>query len=103
ALKTFTTFTVVLSNDGNTFAAAEHQIGDKRNQNHLVCLTLGTGIGGGVISDGRVIRGLWGGGSELGHITVDSDGPICNCGSRGCIEAYASGTGIARQMGAHIE
>lgn len=97
-LKKVTTLPIYLDNDANTFAIAEHQLGIGKGEDNIVCLTLGTGIGGGVISGGHVIRGTWGGAAELGHMTVNMNGPTCNCGSKGCIETYASGTGIANRM-----
>ncbi|MFC4025088.1 ROK family protein [Oceanobacillus longus] len=93
-----TNLPIYLDNDANTFAIAEHQLGSGKGVDDLVCLTLGTGIGGGIVSDGNVIRGKWGGAAELGHMSVNFNGPDCNCGSKGCIETYASGTGIANRM-----
>lgn len=98
AISSCTDLPVFLDNDGNAFAIAEHQLGFGRGRDDLICLTLGTGIGGGVISSGHLIRGSWGGGGELGHLTVNFKGPACNCGSCGCMEAYASGTGMVNRM-----
>jgi glucokinase len=89
---------VWVDNDVNTLTLAEQQLGAGKNIKDLICLALGTGVGGGVISDGRMVRGAWGGGTELGHITVDMNGPVCNCGFHGCLEVFSSGTGIARMM-----
>ncbi|MDC3413809.1 ROK family protein [Aquibacillus sp. 3ASR75-11] len=97
-LKQFTTLPIFLDNDVNTFTIAEYQLGSARGIENLVCLTLGTGIGGGVIAEGSMLRGEWGGAAELGHMSVNMYGPSCNCGSRGCLETYASGTGIANRM-----
>lgn len=97
-LEKVTELPIYVDNDANTFAVAEHRFGQGIHKNDMVCLTLGTGIGGGVISGGRVLHGTWGGAAELGHMTVDVNGPVCNCGSRGCIETFASGTGIANRM-----
>lgn len=97
-LSKHTELPIRLDNDANVFAIAEHHLGHGKSIDNLVCLTVGTGVGGGVISGGKVLRGEWGGAGELGHITVDMNGPPCNCGSRGCIETYASGTGIANRM-----
>lgn len=101
-LEKVTHLPIFVDNDANTFAIAEHQLGQGANKDDIVCLTLGTGIGGGVISGGRILHGAWGGAAELGHMTVDVNGPACNCGSRGCIETYASGTGIANRMKARV-
>lgn len=85
---------VMIDNDGNTAALAEHRLGAGRGTRHMVMLTLGTGIGGGLILDGRVYRGAIGAGAELGHTTLDLDGPPCQgtCPGRGHLEALASGT-----------
>lgn len=97
-LRKFTSTPIYLDNDANAFAAAEYLLGNGKGSNSLVCITIGTGIGGGVILDGKILHGEWGGASELGHMTVDINGPNCNCGSKGCIETYSSGTGIANRM-----
>ncbi|XEC97383.1 ROK family protein [Paenibacillus tarimensis] len=89
---------VWVDNDVNAAALAEYHFGAARGHNDAVCLTLGTGVGGGVITGGTLLRGAWGGAAELGHMTIDLNGPACNCGFRGCLETYASGTGIARSM-----
>src|SRR5699024_5943567 len=97
-LKKTTNVPIWLDNDANTFAIAEHRLGKGKMYDDIVCLTLGTGVGGGVISEGKLIHGEWGGAGELGHMTINMDGPDCNCGSKGCLEAYASGSGLARMM-----
>ena len=86
---------VYVDNDANCAALAEaHIVG----VSHLVMLTLGTGVGGGVVIDGMTFRGAHGLGAELGHIAVNSDGPPCpgNCPNRGCLEAYCSGQALER-------
>lgn len=85
---------VMIDNDANAAALAEHRLGAGRGRRHMVMLTLGTGVGGGLILDGRVYRGAIGAGAELGHITLDVDGPPCQgtCPGRGHLEALASGT-----------
>jgi len=86
---------VFVDNDGNCAALAEaHIVGER----HLVMLTLGTGVGGGVVIDGLTFRGAHGLGAELGHMTVNPDGPACpgNCPNRGCLEAYCSGQALER-------
>jgi glucokinase len=87
---------VYVDNDVNVMAAAEQLYGTGRQLRSFVCLALGTGIGGAVVEAGRLIRGAFGGAGELGHVSVDFNGPRCSCGNYGCIELYASGTGIAR-------
>jgi len=88
---------VVLENDANAAALGEVWIGAGRDVEDLVLLTLGTGIGGGVIIGGQVLHGHEGMAGELGHITVEPhEGYLCGCGNRGCLEAQASATAIAR-------
>jgi glucokinase len=90
---------VFVDNDANVAALAEHRFGAARGARNAVMLTVGTGIGGGLIVDGRLYRGSTGAGAELGHTVIDADGPRCqgNCPNRGCVEALASGTAIARE------
>jgi glucokinase len=86
---------VILENDANAAAMGEKWIGAGRDVNDLVLLTLGTGIGGGIISDGKVLHGYLGMAGELGHLTVVPNGNPCGCGNRGCLEKHASATAIA--------
>ena len=88
--------TVHVDNDGTCAAAAEWKTGAARGIDDFVMVTLGTGIGGGVIAGGALIRGTNGFTGEIGHMVVDADGPPCPCGRRGCWERYASGSGLAR-------
>lgn len=93
---------VVLENDATAACWAEHQVGAARGVDDVVVVTLGTGIGGGLVSGGRLQRGANGFAGEIGHIVVHTDGPQCPCGMRGCWERYASGSGLsklARQRG----
>jgi glucokinase len=89
---------VHVDNDANAAILAEHARGAARGARHAAMLTLGTGIGGGLILDGRLYRGASGAAAELGHMVVDLDGPPCQggCPSRGCLEALASGPAIGR-------
>ncbi len=87
---------VALVNDASAAALGEHRYGAGRGSSHLVLLTLGTGIGGGIIIDGRLYLGASGAAGEIGHMTV-ADGPKCGCGNTGCLEMLASGTAIARE------
>lgn len=94
-----------IENDANAAALAEHRYGAGRGSKHMVMLTLGTGVGGGLILDGRLYRGAVGAAAELGHITIDLDGPPCQglCPGRGHLEALASGRAtdsLAREMAA---
>jgi glucokinase len=89
---------VVLDNDATAAAAGEHRYGAGAGVTNMVYLTVSTGVGGGVIVDGRLYRGSDGNGAELGHVTVDWRGRACRgCGRRGCLEAYVSGTAIAER------
>jgi glucokinase len=87
---------VVIDNDANAAAIGEWQAGAARGKSHVVMLTLGTGVGGGLILDGRPYRGATGGGAELGHIVVEYDGPPCACGGRGHLESVAAGPAADR-------
>ena len=89
---------VFMDNDANLAALVEQRSGAARGARHVVLLTLGTGIGGGLVLDGHIYRGSMGAGGELGHMVVDLDGPRCggNCPNRGCLEALVSGTAIGR-------
>lgn len=89
---------VVLENDANAAAWGERCFGIGRGVDNLVCFTLGTGIGGGIIIDGKIYHGSNYGAAELGHMTVNKDGPRCNCGNYGCLEAYSSATGIKNRI-----
>jgi len=87
--------TVVLENDANAAALGEKWIGAGKGVDDLVLLTLGTGIGGGIIAGGRVLHGHAGMAGEIGHVTVVPDGNPCGCGNRGCLEKHASATAIS--------
>jgi len=89
---------VVLENDANAAAYGEFRCGAGRNVRNLVLLTLGTGIGGGIVLDGRLFRGPNDMGAELGHMVVHHGGRRCGCGNRGCLEAYASATAVVARM-----
>jgi glucokinase len=93
---------VILENDANAAALGEKWAGAGRDVDDLVLLTLGTGIGGGIISGGNILHGFVGMAGEIGHMTVVPDGNPCACGNRGCLEKHASATAIAcmaRMMG----
>jgi glucokinase len=90
---------VAVDNDANVAALAEHLYGAARGADDAVMLTIGTGIGGGLVLGGEIYRGATGAGAELGHVVIDMDGPRCqgNCPGRGCVEALASGTALGRE------
>ncbi|MDQ0175187.1 ROK family glucokinase [Bacillus chungangensis] len=88
---------VILDNDANCAALGEMWTGAGKGAKDLICVTLGTGVGGGIITNGQVVHGIKGAGGEIGHMTIDPfEGYQCNCGKRGCLETVASATGIVR-------
>ena len=96
---------VFVDNDANVAALAEHLYGAARGAENAVMLTIGTGIGGGLVLGGELYRGTTGAGAELGHTVIDLDGPPCqgNCPGRGCVETLASGTALGREGRAAAE
>lgn len=88
---------VVVENDANAAAWAEWRYGAAQGETHQVCVTLGTGIGGAIITDGVLMRGKYGVAGEFGHMTVVPGGHRCECGNRGCWEQYASGNALVRE------
>lgn len=86
-----------VENDASAAALGEYRFGAGRGVRHLLHATLGTGIGGGIVIEGRLYRGAKGFAGEIGHIVVDPAGPPCRCGARGCLEALVSGTAFARR------
>jgi len=88
-----------LENDANAAAIGESWLGASKNFNNSIYITLGTGIGGGIIIDGKILRGAGGTAAEIGHICVEPYGASCGCGSRGCLEQYSSATAIVRLTG----
>ncbi|EUJ40287.1 ROK family glucokinase [Brochothrix campestris] len=92
---------VYLDNDANVAALGEGWQGAGDGESEVVFVTLGTGVGGGVITNGKIVRGIAGAGGEIGHVTVERDGIACTCGKKGCLETIASATGVlnvARQQ-----
>ncbi len=94
---------VYLENDANAAALAEFRYGKVRGVPHMLYVTVSTGVGGGLILGGRLWRGAYGSAGEFGHMTVDFEGPPCDCGNRGCVEALASGPDMARWVRQQIE
>ncbi|MCU1594174.1 MAG: hypothetical protein JWO12_1566 [Frankiales bacterium] len=88
---------VVVENDANAAAWAEYRFGAGRGESDLVAVTLGTGIGGGIVRDGKVVRGRYGLAGEFGHMQVVPGGHRCECGNRGCWEQYSSGNALVRE------
>ncbi|MCE7002156.1 ROK family protein [Kibdelosporangium philippinense] len=93
--------TVAVDRDVNAAALAEQRFGAARGHTDFVYLTISTGIGAAVIADGELLRGTDGAAGELGHVVVAPDGPMCDCGRRGCLEAVASGPAIGRAADRH--
>jgi len=87
---------VFIDNDANAAGWAEYRFGAGRGYRHMAMLTIGTGVGGAIITDGRLLRGGFGVAAELGHIRHIPNGLLCGCGRRGCIEQYGSGTALLR-------
>lgn len=96
ALREKTGLEVYLDNDATAAAVAEHWLGAGKGTDHMICITLGTGVGGGIIVDNKPLYGADGTAGEVGHVCLDRDGPPCGCGSNGCLEQYSSGTAIVR-------
>jgi glucokinase len=88
---------VWLENDANAAALGENRYGAGRGTVHMLYMTVSTGVGGGIIIEGRLYHGARGSAGELGHVVIDINGPKCGCGNNGCLEALASGTAIARR------
>ncbi len=88
---------VYIENDANAAAWGEYVAGAGKGTSSLVMITLGTGVGGGIIENGRLVTGAFGKGAELGHTVIVAGGEPCNCGRRGCLEAYSSATALIRQ------
>lgn len=94
---------IVVENDANAAAWAEFRFGTGRDVQDMVLLTIGTGLGCGVVVDGRLLRGAWGIAAEAGHLRVVPNGHQCGCGLRGCWEQYASGNALVRNARAAID
>lgn len=94
---------VILENDANCAALGEKWLGAGREVDEMAMLTLGTGVGGGIVLGGRIWHGMTGMAGEFGHMTIEPDGIPCKCGSRGCLEQYASATSVMRMAREQIE
>jgi glucokinase len=92
-----------LDNDANCAMLGEHWVGAARGARNAICITIGTGIGGGVVIEGKLVHGASDVAGEIGHITIEVNGRRCGCGNDGCLEAYASGPAIARRAVEAIE
>ena len=92
-----------LINDGNAAALGEYYFGAAKGAAHFVYVTISTGIGGGIVIDGKILNGCKGMAGEIGHMTISDEGPACHCGNQGCWEALASGTALAKAAQKRIE
>jgi len=92
-----------LINDANAAALGEFYFGAAQSARNFIYITLSTGIGGGIVIDGKIYSGAIGAAGEVGHMTIDDEGPICNCGNKGCWETLASGTALAREARQRIK
>ncbi len=92
-----------LINDGSAAALGEHYFGAAKGVNHFIYVTISTGIGAGIVSDGKALKGFKGMAGEVGHMTIADEGPLCHCGNRGCWETLASGTALAKVARTRIE
>ncbi|MDI6731846.1 MAG: ROK family protein [Candidatus Margulisbacteria bacterium] len=90
---------VFVDNDANCAALAEARFGAGKNARHFIYLTVSTGVGGGIIIDRKLYRGITGSAGEFGHMLVDPNGPLCGCGKHGCLEAIASGSALRKRTG----
>ena len=93
---------VHIDNDANLGALAEHRVGVAQDETDVVFVKISSGVGAGLIVDGQIFRGSHGSAGEIGHLTLDEQGPLCRCGSRGCLEAYASTETAIAMMSAQL-
>jgi glucokinase len=89
----------LVDNDAKALALGEHWQGAGRGSNNMLGMVVSTGVGGGIILDGRLLHGFAGNGGHIGHVVVWPGGPMCGCGARGCLEGVASGSGLTRRLG----
>jgi glucokinase len=92
-----------LTNDGNAAALGEYYFGAAKGISHFIYVTISTGIGGGIVADGKVLQGSKGMAGEIGHMTIADRGPLCHCGNWGCWEALASGTALAKEARKQVQ
>ncbi|HEY1389799.1 MAG TPA: ROK family protein [Ktedonobacterales bacterium] len=94
---------ISLDNDANAFALGEAIFGAGRGAHYMLGMIVSTGVGGGIVADGRVFHGATGNAGHIGHTIVSAEGPRCSCGAVGCLTAYASGTGLVARAQAGIQ
>lgn len=96
-------FKVSVLNDVRAATVAEHKFGNGRGLSNFANIFVGTGVGGGFVINGHLVNGATNSAGEIGHICMNDDGPVCGCGNRGCLEAYASGTGMENYVKAELK
>lgn len=96
-------YPIVIENDGNAFALGEGWVGSAKDCKNYCGITLGTGVGGGIVIGGKILHGASGMAGEVGHMVIDPNGPLCGCGAKGCLEVYASAQAIRRMAIEAIE
>jgi glucokinase len=96
-------FPITIENDANAFTLGEGWKGAAKESRNYCGITLGTGVGGGIVADGKILHGAGGMGGEVGHMVLNPEGPLCGCGGRGCLEVYASGSGIMEMARKAVE
>ncbi len=94
---------VYIENDANAAAYGEFVAGAAKGAENAVCITLGTGVGGGIVIDGKIYSGSNFAGAEIGHMVIDAEGPMCSCGRKGCFEVFSSATGLIRMTNEAME
>jgi glucokinase len=94
---------IAIENDANAFTLGEGWVGAAKDCRHYCGITLGTGVGGGIVVEGKILHGAEGMAGEVGHMVINPEGPPCGCGGKGCLEVYASGAGIRRMTLEAIE
>lgn len=97
-LKQHLSYRIMVENSNRTLALGEYIFGAAKGSEYMFCINLGYGIGGAIINQGKISRGMSGSSGEFGHMVMDPDGPLCDCGNNGCLEAIASGNAIAKRM-----
>ncbi|MBS1985769.1 MAG: ROK family protein, partial [Bdellovibrionales bacterium] len=89
---------ITVDNDANAAAWGIYHSQAPKHARHVIVMTLGTGVGGGIIIDGKLLRGATGSAGEVGHMNIEENGPLCNCGNRGCLETYVGGPHLVKKV-----
>ncbi|MGD1006859.1 MAG: ROK family protein [Ignavibacteriaceae bacterium] len=102
-LRKIITIPVIIENDVNLGALGAHKFGEAKKSRNMLAVFIGTGVGGGIIIDGKIYRGSNYSAGEIGHVIVDKNGPVCGCGNKGCFETFASRSAIAKNIVAELK